>query len=196
MICWKCICWFVDNCCAMTKINGRSVLKINCNSWVKRVGNPNRKKYCRVKEIFETVVSLVVVGVGGDRGGGGVIIDWMTLLISGWIGIIIESKLVGRLKGRGFRRVDGEDMMVAGKTAVIDSWKNMMVAGRICWRQGHVGGWAKWPANSEIRVGGWLMWECFKGHCKKVVNIQRLEIDENVVLLGELVVTVVEVGSF
>ena len=32
--------------------------------------------------------------------------------------------------------------------------KNMMVAGRICWRQGHVGGWAKWPANSEIRVGG------------------------------------------
>ena len=121
---------------------------------------------------------------------------WMTLLISGWIRIIIESKLVGRLKGRGFWRVDGEDMMVAGKTAVIDSWKNMMVAGQICWRQGHVGGWAKWPANSEIRVGGWLMWECFKGHCKKVVNIQRLEIDENVVLLVELVVTVVEVVSF
>ena len=40
------------------------------------------------------------------------------------------------------------------------------------------------------------MWECFKGHCKKVVNIQRLEIEENVVLLVELVVTVVEVVSF
>ena len=50
---------------------------------MKRVGNPNRKKYCRVKEIFETVVSRVVVGVGGDRGGGGVIIDWMTLSFSG-----------------------------------------------------------------------------------------------------------------
>ena len=50
---------------------------------MKRVGNRNRKKYCRVKEILETVVSRVVVGVGGDRGGGGAVIDWMTLSFSG-----------------------------------------------------------------------------------------------------------------
>ena len=111
--------WFVDNSCAMTKINGNSVLKINGNSWVKRVGNRNRKKYCRVKEILETVVSRVVVGVGGDRGGGGVIIDWMTLSFSGWSGILIESKLVtGWLKGRGFRRVWRQWHDGAGMTAI------------------------------------------------------------------------------
>ena len=99
-------------------------------------------------------------GGGGDRGGGAIILVGMTLLFCGWIGIIIESKLVaGRLKGRGFRRVwrQGHD----GSWQDSGHWflKNMMVAGRICWRQGHVDGWAKWPAIFEIHVGGWLMWE-------------------------------------
>ena len=48
----------------------------------KIVGNPNRKKYCRVvvwceiKEIFE----MGGGGGGGDRGGGGVIVVGMTVV--------------------------------------------------------------------------------------------------------------------
>jgi hypothetical protein len=76
----------------MSKISGNSVMKINRNSWARKVGNASKLKEIlsfKRKTFETTAVILVVVGVGVDRGGGGVVIVGMTLSFSGWSGILI-----------------------------------------------------------------------------------------------------------